>query len=87
VQDFGARRCFSQMSLIPLKNHFKTRRSRRNFPLQADPPHPFSFVRLAVNRDSGRHNGGYELYCKKWADKMFETIIAGCSSYRGGDCG
>jgi hypothetical protein len=44
VQDFGARRCFSEASLIPLKNHFKTRRSKRNLPFQAD-PHPFSFVR------------------------------------------
>src|SRR6266850_2123884 len=46
VQDFGTRRCFSKISLIPLKNHFKKRRSKPNFPLQADPPHPFSFVRL-----------------------------------------
>lgn len=45
VQDFGALRCFSKISLIPLKNHFKKRRSKLNFPLQAHPPHPFSFVR------------------------------------------
>jgi drug/metabolite transporter (DMT)-like permease len=48
VQRFGARLCFSEISLIPLKNHFKTRRNRRNFPLQADPDYPLSFVRLAV---------------------------------------
>jgi hypothetical protein len=32
---------FSEISLIALKNDFKTHRSRRNFPLQVDPPIDF----------------------------------------------